>query len=127
MSASATSTAFSSPASQILGGPIITEAATLLSGQNLAALTAVGRITASGKIQKAIETAVDGSEVVIGFITEAVHADGADAACQIYKGGRINKTLAVIDASYSAAQIAAMFDGTPITLETPTQSAERAS
>jgi len=126
LNASSSSTEFASYAAAVLGGPIITEPATLLSGQNLTALTAVGRITASGKIQKAIQTATDGSQVVIGFITQAVHADGADAACQIYKGGRINKTLATIDASYTAAMIAGMFDGTPITLETPTRSADKA-
>ncbi|HBX36226.1 MAG TPA: hypothetical protein DEG76_02505 [Pseudohongiella sp.] len=114
-----------SVAALILGGPIITEPATLLSGQDLAAGTAVGRVTASGKLRAAVQTATDGSQTIIGFMTEAVHADGADAACQIYKGGRINKSLAVIDASYSAVHLASMFDGTPITLETPTQSREQ--
>lgn len=114
-----------SVAALILGGPIITEPATLLSGQDLAAGTAVGRVTASGKLRAAVQTATDGSETIIGFMTEAVRADGADAACQIYKGGRINKDLAVIDASYSAVHLASMFDGTALTLETPTKSLER--
>lgn len=125
LSASSSSTAFASLAAAVVGGPIITEQATLLSGQNLAALTAVGRVTASGKIRAAVKTAEDGSQVVIGFTVQAVHADGADADCPIYKGGRINKTIATIDASYTAADIAGMFDRTAITLETPTQSAHQ--
>lgn len=127
MNASSSTTALSSPAAAVLGGPIITEAATLLSGQDLAELTAVGRVTASGKVVKAVQTAEDGSDKIIGFMVYAVNADGADAACQIYKGGRINKSLATIDASYSAVHLASMFDGTALSLETPTQSAEQPS
>lgn len=111
----------------LLGDTFETDSGTLLSGQNLAEYTAIGRVTASGKLKQSVETATDGSEVVIGFIAEAVHADGADAPCNYYKGGRFNKDLAVIDASYSALQIAAMFDRTPITLETPTKGAHQPS
>lgn len=121
--ASATSTPFGNPATLVLGGPIITEAGTLLSGQNLPAGAMVGRVTASGKLREALETADDGSEEPVGFLVHAVHAEGGDADCQIYKGGRLNKELVEIHESYTAAQIAALFDRTPITLETPTQSA----
>lgn len=127
MIASSSTTALGSTASAVLGGPIITEAATLLSGQNLTALTAVGRVTASGKLKAAVQTATDGSETIVGFMVYGVNADGADAPCQIYKGGRINKSLATIDASYSAVHLASMFDGTALSLETPTQSAEQPS
>lgn len=120
-------TNFPSNASWVLGDTVDFGSGTLLADQNLAEYTAIGRITASGKLAKAVETATDGSEVVIGFIAEAVHADGADARCNYYKGGCFNKDLAVIDGSYSALQIAAMFDRTPITLKTPTKGAHQPS
>ncbi len=55
------------------------ENVTVVSGQNLAAGTVVGRITASGKIKVYDNAAVDGSQTAIGVLTAGVDASAADA------------------------------------------------
>lgn len=51
---------------------------TVVTGQNLAIGTVVGRITASGKITILAPAAVDGSQIAIGVMAAAVDATTAD-------------------------------------------------
>lgn len=55
------------------------EAITVVSGQNLAAGTIVGKITASGKYKAYDDDNVDGSEAAAGILYAAVDASGGDA------------------------------------------------
>lgn len=55
------------------------EAVTVVSGQNLAAGTVVGRITASGKITAYDDDNADGSQTAVGALYAAVDASAADA------------------------------------------------
>lgn len=52
---------------------------TVVSGQNLAIGTVVGRITTGGKITAWTTGASDGSQNAIGILTSAVNASAADA------------------------------------------------
>ncbi|HWK55371.1 MAG TPA: head decoration protein [Hyphomicrobiales bacterium] len=103
----------------VLGGPVRTDTGKLITGQNLAAYTAVGRITASGKLTKALDTADDGSQTIIGFTCHAVNATSADKDCPYYCAGKFNSELAVIDDSYTATELKAELDRTGLQLETP--------
>lgn len=60
-------------------GTISREAVTVVSGQNLAAGTVVGKITGSGKYKAYDANNTDGSEVAAGILYEAVDASLADA------------------------------------------------
>jgi hypothetical protein len=51
---------------------------TVLSGQNLALLEVVGKVTASGKVVALDPAGVDGSEVAAGVMIAAVDATSAD-------------------------------------------------
>jgi len=51
---------------------------TVVSGQNLAAGSVVGKITASGKYKDYDNAAVDGSETAAGVLYDAVDASAAD-------------------------------------------------
>jgi hypothetical protein len=103
----------------VLGGPVLTQTGTLITGQNLAKYTVLGRITASGKLTQADQDAVDGSQNPVGILIHDVHADGADAACQMYTGGKFNGDLLTWDAGFTAALQQSAFDGTPIMVVTP--------
>jgi|GEM_PF-618904 len=103
----------------VLGGSPVTENGTLVSGQDLADYTVLGRITASGKLAAADQDASDGRENPIGVLVHAVDASGGDKACQFYTGGTLNADLLVWDAGYTAAMQAAAFDNSPLTLVSP--------
>ncbi len=103
----------------VLGGPVITQTGTLIDGQDLAKYTVLGRITASGKLTKADQDASDGSQIPVGILIHDLHADGADAACQYYTGGKFNSDLLVWDAGFTTALQASAFDGSPIMVATP--------
>lgn len=103
----------------VLGGPVLTQTGTLISGQDLAKYTVLGRITASGKLTQADQDAVNGAEVPVGILVHAVDASGGDADCQLYTGGKFNADLLVWDAGFTAALQKSAFDGTPIMVVTP--------
>lgn len=59
-------------------GSISREEVTIVSGQNLAAGTVVGKITASGKYTAYDDDNADGSETAAGILYAAVDASGGD-------------------------------------------------
>lgn len=67
---------------------------TILSGQNLDAMTVLGKVTASGKYVQLDEGAVDGSENAAGVLYAAVDATAADK-----QGVRIARDAEVVKAS----------------------------
>lgn len=99
--------------------PVFSEPETYASGAAVAALTVVGRITASGKLKKAVKSASDGSQKPIGIAVADVDASGADAVGPTYKAGCFDPGKLVIDASYTAEEVRVAFDGTPLRLRAP--------
>lgn len=59
-------------------GWISREGVTIVTGQNLAAGTVLGKIAVSGKYAAYSNAAVDGTEVAAGILFEAVDATSAD-------------------------------------------------
>ena len=103
----------------LLGGLAQTKTGTLITGQDLAAGTVLGRITASGKLTTAVKAAGDGSNTPVGVLIHAVDATAADKDCQLYTGGDLDATMLTWGAGYTDADKAGAFDGTPIKLVTP--------
>lgn len=97
---------------------VITRPETFKSGADVAALTVLGRITASGKLIKSVNTASDGSEIPVAIAVENVASAGADKVGPAYIAGEFNVDALVWDATYStdALKLAAFGDG-PIVLK----------
>lgn len=93
---------------------IVTEPATLITGQNLAQRTVVARIAASGKLTQWAPAASDGSQYAVGILQHAINATSADKACVIYTGGIFNIDALVWPGGATAAQKAVAFDRTNI-------------
>jgi hypothetical protein len=85
------------------GYPIVTEAVTVLSGQNLVRGALVGKITASGKIVLSLSAAADGSQTPYGILSEDVDASSSDKASVIYIAGAFNKTKVTFGTGHTAA------------------------
>jgi len=118
MTASSSVTTFS-PDNLIAGHtpPIANDTGTLITGQNLARGAVLGRIAASGKLNLCVNTAVDGSDVPVGILVEAIDASAADKICQLYVGGCFHSDELVWDATFNTdPEKVAAFDGTPIVL-----------
>lgn len=99
---------------------IVTVPVTVASGSNLAALTVLGRIAASGKVVVAALGAVDGSQIPYGILVHAVDATSADKTGVAYIGGCFNPDALVWGATFdTAVEKAVAFDGTNITLRAP--------
>ena len=107
------------PANLIAGHApeIATENGTLITGQNLANFTVLGRITASKKLTKCDPAAADGSQTAVGILVHAMDATSADKAVQFYKAGNFFADALVWHAGFdSAAKKLAAFDGTAIVI-----------
>jgi hypothetical protein len=70
-----------------LGDGYHNDAGTLISGQNLAAATVVGLITASSKFTILAPAAADGSQNAAGIMYDAVNATSGDKACVVARRG----------------------------------------
>lgn len=86
----------------------------------VAQYTVLGRITASGKLQACVLTAMDGSEVPVGILAHAVGsaAANADATAPVYFSGNFNMDALVWDASFDteAKKLAAFDSNKTITI-----------
>lgn len=119
MPASSTTETFTP--SQRFGGEsdVVTESGVVASGNNLAELTVVARVAATSKIVPWAPAATDGSELAIGITCEAIDATSADKEGPYYIGGTFNPDELVWPGAATAAQKAAAFDRTNISLRTP--------
>ena len=96
--------------------PVATQDITVISGQNLAIHTLVGRIAASGKITAWAPAANDGSEVICGIMTVAVDATAADKAGVMYVSGCFNPDMLVFPAGKTVVDANADLAGKAIIL-----------
>jgi len=105
----------------LIGGSHTTQTGTILSGQNLAELTVIGRVTASDKLIAHDPAAVDGSEVAMGILACAIDASAGDVDGPYYSGGQFAIDLVVFDAALTTDDLKKqIFDGTPIDVKTVT-------
>lgn len=95
-----------------------TTLATIASGENLAAKTPLGQITASGKLIAWDPAAEDGSEVALYITAYAVDASAGDQQAQVIKSGTFNPEQ-IVWPTATAAQKLLAFAGTPISLQLP--------
>lgn len=108
------------PEQAIIGATdVITVPGTLVSGQNLAAGSVLGRITTGGKYTLCDSGAEDGSEVPVAILVDAVNAASADKACVVYTAGEFNVDWLTFHASFSTAalKLNAFGNAAPIVLK----------
>jgi hypothetical protein len=106
------------PAPFIVGGLLAFDSGTLASGQNLTKGTVIGRVAATSKLVESQQAATDGSQNPVGVLNHDCDASAGDANCVFAKGGDLDVAQVSFHASWSAAQQAAAFDRTPISLVT---------
>lgn len=76
------------------------DAITVLSGQNLAAGTVLGKITASGKYKAATASGSDGGQTAVAVLAYPVDASAGDAAgVAITRAAEVNADLLVFGAT----------------------------
>jgi hypothetical protein len=95
---------------------VSTTEGTIASGENLAANTPLGMVTATGKLVIRAPGAADGSEKAVRMTVNAVDATAGDVSTQLYKTGTFNVDLVELGAA-TAAQKLTCFVGTPISLQ----------
>jgi len=83
--------------SPLLAGdhPHVVADVTVLSGQNLAANTVIGQVSASKKFIKCDKDAVDGSQYARGVLLEACNASTGDATGSAVIHGEVDQDLLV--------------------------------
>lgn len=90
------------PEQVIIGASdVITRPETFKSGADVTALTACGRITASGKLIKSVQSASDGSQVVCAICVENVASAAADKVGPAFIAGEFNIDALTWDASWT--------------------------
>ena len=96
---------------------VSTNTETLAAGQNIAARTPLGRVSATGLLVACDLAANDGSEVPVGLSVFDIDATSGAMDCPIYVSGRFDYNLVEFDASFDTdAKKKAAFDRTAITL-----------
>jgi len=102
----------------LIGDDFITDIATLISGQNLIKGTALGLITASGKVTELVSGASDGSQTPFAILAEDCNATAGDTSCPVYLFGEFNSGAMTFNGSDTAAQFKAGFRDVGIYLKT---------
>lgn len=96
---------------------IATTAVTILSGQDLAANTPIGQVTASGKFVDCNPSATDGSQTPVYITPQAIDATAGDVVAQVYKAGTFDPEQLAWHANFTATTKLLAFVGTPISLQ----------
>lgn len=84
---------------------LISRQITLITGQNLARGAVLGKITASGKYNKSLSAAVDGSEVPDAILAEDCDATAADKLTVAYFRGDFHEGALDIGTAHTVASI----------------------
>lgn len=88
------------------GVSVVTERGTLLSGQDVVRGTALGKITASGKVRTwGGAGSDDGHRTFYGIAAEDTDATGGDVGISIYTKGEFYKNNVTIDGDQTADDI----------------------
>lgn len=97
----------------------ISEPVTIASGENVAANTPLGQVSATGKFVAWDPAANDGSQIATRMTVYAVDASSADTVASAYKTGTFNPELVAWPDGTTAVQKLTIFNGTPISLQAP--------
>ena len=78
----------------------------------VATYTAMGKVTATGKVKVAVQTANDGSQNVIGFAARPMASKASEQSIDLFVEGMFNPEMVVWDGSFDteAKKAAAMPD-----------------
>lgn len=83
--------------------PAVTDIVTILSGQNLARGTVLGKVTASGKHVIVNSANVDGSQAPVAVLAEACDASGGDKQALVFLSGAFNEDALVFGGTDTVA------------------------
>ena len=86
---------------------LVHESITLISGQNCLRGTVLGKITASGKYNKSLSAAVDGSETPVAVLAEDCDASGGDKVTVAYFRGDFRADKLILGTAHTLASIKA--------------------
>lgn len=92
---------------------------TIAAGQTLAALSVLGRVTASGEFKLSLAAANDGSEVPVAILLAALDTTGGAAPGPVYLAGCFNPELLVYGTGHDADSVKTAFLGSPMFLRAP--------
>lgn len=81
---------------------IVTRSITLVSGQNLARGSVLGRITASGKYTLSASALTNGAQTPVAILAEDVDASGGDKTTLAYESGVFNEGALTFGAGHTA-------------------------
>lgn len=85
--------------------PVVTEGATLISGQNLTRGALLGKITASSKLTLSLSAAGDGSETPTLILLEDCDASAGDKECLVGLSGEYNSDAMTFGTGHTAASV----------------------
>ena len=85
--------------------PVVTESITVITGQDLDRGTLLGQITASGKWNKSLSAASDGSQTPRAILAAAVDASLADKTGAAYVSGEFNQNQIIYGTGHTAASV----------------------
>lgn len=85
--------------------PLASRKVTLILGQNVTRGTVLGKITASGKYNKSLSAAADGSQTPDVIAAEDVDATAADKEILVYVRGDFNENALTLGAAHTVASI----------------------
>lgn len=86
---------------------LVHESITLISGQNLARGTVLGKITASGKYNKSLSAAADGSQTPVAILAEDCDASGGDKVTVAYFRGDFRSDKLILGTAHTLSSIKA--------------------
>jgi hypothetical protein len=90
----------------------------IITGQNLAEGTLVGRITASGKFTLCVGGSADGSEIPYGVVHEAIDATSEDKTCALLVAGVVVEDALVVGGTHTLETVRDVLRDAGIFLET---------
>ncbi|MBA3888930.1 MAG: head decoration protein [Gemmatimonadaceae bacterium] len=85
--------------------PIASRKVTLITGQNVTRGTVLGKITASGKYNRSLSAAADGSQTPDAIAAEDVDATAADKEILVYVRGDFAESALTLGAAHTVASI----------------------
>ena len=95
---------------------ITTVKITLITGQSVVRGTVLGKITASGKYNKSLSAAGDGSQTPDAIAVNDCDATSADQELLVYKTGRFNANALTLGTAHTLASITEGLRGKGINL-----------
>ena len=87
--------------------PLMTETATIITGQNLSRGAVLGKITASGKYTLSLSASADGSQTPAVILLQDTDATSADKGAPVALTGAFNERAVILGTGHTIASIKA--------------------